>query len=75
MQVYQIMATYQSDRWGSTFGSHVWTDNTVYSDRLAAEMAVDLLNLLREEDNGAVFDMGLHGNDEPIEYYLQEFTA
>lgn len=78
MTIFQVMGKYQSDRpRGLEFTSHVWTDKTVYGDRLSAEMTVDLLTLLMNDtyDCHEAWNLGLHGDDTLTEFYVEEFTV
>jgi len=75
MQIYQIMGNYISDRYNDRYTSHVWTDNTVYADRLAADMTVDLLNLIAQSTDEYVDDLSMHGDDAVESYYVQESAA
>lgn len=72
--VYQVMATYQHDRFHSLFGGYVDTEYTVYGDRLSAELTADLFNLLLEEDYGVAVNLGLHGDSEPVKFWVQELS-
>ena len=78
MQIFQVMGKYQSDRpRGHDFTSHVWTENRVYTDRLAAEMTVDLLHIMLDDNDDCheVWNLGMHGDDEVQSFYVEEFAA
>ena len=75
MTIFQVMGQYSPDRYVNGFTSHVYTENTVYSDRLSAELTADLLNHLTEIDDRVVFDLGLHGDDIVEKFYVEEFTV
>jgi hypothetical protein len=72
MTVFTINAQYTSDRFGHTFTSAIDTD-TVFADRLTAEMAADFLNLM--SDGVDALEMGLHGNDYPDKFFVTELTV
>jgi hypothetical protein len=72
-KVYSIEADYISDRHGDSFRSVIYTDGHLYADKDTAQMTADLLNLA---DDGAIgFEVGLHGNDEPVKYFVFEMQV
>ena len=75
MEIYQVMGTYRSNRFGSTFNSHVHTDSVVYADRDSAELTADLLNHLVAENDELVMELELHGDDELRKFYVDTFFA